>query len=272
MLKKVGFIGAGNLAEAVIKGLSSEKERPPIMVTDLLEERLNVLKEKYGVLIGALAQVVAESDVLILAVKPKDIAALLKSLAGFSLQGKLVISVAAGIPLKMLEKGLPGVAVVRVMPNTSCAVLLSMTGMVQGSLASKDDKLLAEDIFSRVGKVLWVAEDKINAVTAVSGSGPAYYYLFTECLAAAGIELGLTEEEARVLAQETFVGASQMLISSGKTPTRLREDVTSPNGTTYAAIQQFEQANLKDIVLAAARSAASRAAEMEREFAGEEMI
>ncbi|MDD2233563.1 MAG: pyrroline-5-carboxylate reductase [Desulfitobacteriaceae bacterium] len=269
MLKKVGFIGAGNLAEAIIKGLSLGKEKTSIIVTDLLEERLNVLKEKYGVFTGGLAQVVEESDVLILAVKPKDIAALLKSLAGFFLQGKLVISAAAGIPLKMLEKGLPGVAVVRVMPNTSCAVLLSMTGMVLGSLASDEDKLLAEDIFCRVGKVLWVAEDKINAVTAVSGSGPAYYYLFTECLAAAGAELGLTAEEARLLAQETFVGASQLLISSRKSPNRLREDVTSPNGTTYAAIQQFEQANLKDIVLTAAISAAKRAAEMEREFAGE---
>jgi pyrroline-5-carboxylate reductase len=269
MLKKIGFIGAGNLAEAVIKGLASGNEKPRIMVTDLLEERLRVLKEKYGVLTGGLAQVVEESDVLILAVKPKDIAAALKSLAGFPVQDKLVISVAAGIPLKMLEGGLPGVAVVRVMPNTSCAVLMSMTGMVQGSLATIENKLLAEDIFSRVGKVLWVTEDKINAVTAISGSGPAYYYLFTECLAAAGAELGLTAEEARVLAQETFAGASRMLISSGKTPTRLREDVTSPNGTTYAAIQQFEQAKLKDIVLGAVRSAARRAAEMEREFAGE---
>jgi pyrroline-5-carboxylate reductase len=272
MLNNIGFIGAGNLAEAVIKGLTLGNEKPRIMVTDLLEERLSFLEEKYGVLIGALAQVVDESDVLILAVKPKDIAAVLKSLAGFPLQGKLVISVAAGIPLKMLESSLPGVAVVRVMPNTSCAVLLSMTGMVQGSLATVKDKLLAEDIFGRVGKVLWVTEDKINAVTAISGSGPAYYYLFTECLAAAGAELGLTAEEARVLAQETFAGASQMLISSGKTPARLRDDVTSPNGTTYAALQQFEQANLRDIVLAAARSAAGRAAEMEREFTGEELI
>jgi pyrroline-5-carboxylate reductase len=269
MVKKIGFIGAGNLAEAVIKGLTLGTEKPRIMVTDLLEERLNILKEKYGVLTGTLALVVQESDVLILAVKPKDIAAALKSLTGFPMQGKLVISVAAGIPLKMLESGLPGVALVRVMPNTSCAVLLSMTGMVQGSLATSKDKLLAEDIFSRVGKVLWVTEDKINAVTAISGSGPAYFYLFTECLAAAGAELGLTAEEAGILAKETFVGASQMLISSGKTPTRLREDVTSPNGTTYAAIEQFKRADLKEIVLAAARSAASRAAGMEREFAGE---
>ncbi len=266
MLQNIGFIGAGNLAEAVIKGLTSGDKKPRIMATDLSKERLSVLEEKYGVLTGELAQVVEESEVVILAVKPKDVATVLKSLDTFSMQEKLVISVAAGIPLAMLEKGLPGVAVVRVMPNTSCAVLLSMSGMVLGSLATVKDKAVAEDIFSRVGQVLWIAEDKINALTAISGSGPAYYYLFTECLVAAGVELGLTSEEAEVLAKETFAGASQMLISSGKTPARLREDVTSPNGTTYAALQQFDQANLRDIVLVAAKAAAERAAEMDREF------
>ncbi len=268
MLQNIGFIGAGNLAEAVIKGLTSGGEKPRIMATDLSKERLSLLEEKYGVITGELPQVVEASEVVILAVKPKDVATVVKSLSTFSMQGKLVISVAAGIPLAMLEKGLPGVAVVRVMPNTSCAVLLSMTGMVQGSLATDKDKAVAEDIFSRVGQVLWIAEDKINAVTAISGSGPAYYYLFTEYLVAAGVELGLTSEEAEVLAQETFAGASQMLIRSGKTPTRLREDVTSPNGTTYAALQQFGQADLRDIVLLAAKAASERAAEMEKEYGG----
>ncbi len=266
MLQNIGFIGAGNLAEAVIKGLAAGAERPCIMAADLSKERLGILAAGYGVISGEIEQVVAGSEVVILAVKPKDVAAVLKTLAAFPLQGKLVISVAAGIPLAMLEKGLPGVAVVRVMPNTSCAVLLSMTGMVQGSLAGDKEKQLAEEIFSRVGDVLWVAEDKINAVTAISGSGPAYYYLFSECLAAAGRELGLTEEEAEILVQTTMAGASRMLHLSGKTPARLREDVTSPNGTTYAALQEFEGAGLRNIVLAAAKAAAGRAAEMEKEY------
>ncbi len=266
MLQKIGFIGAGNLAEAVIKGLTAGDEKFSIMATDLSKERLSILDEKYGVITGELAQVVEESEVVVLAVKPKDVTTVVKSLATFSMQNKLVISVAAGIPLTMLENGLPGVAIVRVMPNTSCAVLLSMTGMVLGSLATDKDKAVAASIFSRVGQILWIAEDKINAVTAISGSGPAYYYLFTESLVAAGVELGLTPEEAEVLARETFAGASQMLVRSGKTPARLREDVTSPNGTTYAALQQFGAANLQDIVLAAAKAAADRAAEMEREY------
>lgn len=266
MVQNIGFIGAGNLAEAVIKGLTGVTEKPRIMAADLSKERLSVLEAQYGVITGELAQVVEESEVIIMAVKPKDSATVVKSLAAFSMQGKLVISVAAGIPLAMLEKGLPGVAFVRVMPNTSCAVLLSMTGMVQGSLATDKDKAVAEEIFSQVGQVLWIAEDKINAVTAVSGSGPAYYYLFTECLVAAGVDLGLTPEEAEILARETLVGAGQMLVCSGKTPARLREDVTSPNGTTYAALQQFGQADLRDIVLTATKAAAERAAEMEREF------
>ena len=266
MVQNIGFIGAGNLAEAVIKGLTAGSEKPRIMAADLSKERLSLLETQYGVITGELAQVIEESEVIILAIKPKDSATVVQSLAAFPMQGKLVISVAAGIPLAMLEKGLPGVAFVRVMPNTSCAVLLSMTGLVQGSLATDKDKAVAESIFSQVGKVLWIAEDKINAVTAISGSGPAYYYLFTECLVAAGVELGLTPEEAEILARETFVGAGQMLVRSGKTPARLREDVTSPNGTTYAALQQFGQANLQDIVLTATRAAAERAAEMEREF------
>jgi len=266
MVQNIGFIGAGNLAEAVIKGLTAGPEKPRIMATDLSKERLNLLEAQYGVITGELAQVAEASDVIIMAVKPKDAAAVVKSLAAFSMQGKLVISVAAGIPLAMLEKGLPGVAFVRVMPNTSCAVLLSMTGMVQGSLATDQDKAAAESIFSQVGQVLWITEDKINAVTAISGSGPAYYYLFTECLAAAGVDLGLTLEEAEILARGTFAGAGQMLVRSGKTPDRLRADVTSPNGTTYAALQQFGEANLRDIVLKAAGAAAEKAAEMEREF------
>lgn len=268
MIQNIGFVGAGNLAEAVIKGLTAGAEKPRIIAADLSKERLHVLAENYGVIAGELGEVAAESEVIVLAIKPKDVATALNSLAAFSLQGKLVISVAAGIPLAMLENGLPGVAFVRVMPNTSCAVQLSMTGMVQGSLATDQDKAMAEEIFRRVGQVLWITEDKINAVTAISGSGPAYYYLFTECLVAAGVELGLTPEEAEVLARETFVGAGQMLLRSGKTPARLREDVTSPNGTTYAALQQFDQANLRDIVLAAAKAAAERAAEMEREYRG----
>ena len=266
MVNNIGFVGAGNLAEAVIKGLTAGSEQPRIMASDLSQERLKLLAAKYGVVPGELAQVIEESEVIILAIKPKDSAGVLKSLAAFPMRGKLVISVAAGIPLAMLEKGLPDTAFIRVMPNTSCAVLNSMTGMVQGSLAADKDKETAEEIFSQVGKVLWITEDKINAVTAISGSGPAYFYLFTECLAAAGVKLGLTAEEAEILARETLVGAGQMIVHSGKAPARLREEVTSPNGTTYAALQKFNQTNLSEIVLAAARAAADRAAEMEREF------
>jgi pyrroline-5-carboxylate reductase len=266
MIKNIGFIGAGNLAEAVIKGLRAGNGKIQIMAADLSKERLSLLAAGYGVVCGEIREVVAGSDVLVIAVKPKDVAAVLQNLAAFPLQGKLVISVAAGIPLAMLETGLPGAAVIRVMPNTSCAVLFSMTGMVLGTLAGEKEKQLAEEIFGRVGDFLWVTEDKINAVTAISGSGPAYYYLFTECLVAAGRGLGLTEEEAAYLAYGTLAGASQMLLQSGKTPERLRKDVTSPNGTTYAALQEFERANLREIVLAAAKAAAERAAEMEKEY------
>ena len=265
MLPSIGFIGAGNLAEAVIKGLNAGQDKPRILAVDYVKERLTWLAEKYGVEGAELPDLVQAAGVIFLAVKPKDISAVLKSLAGYNLNGKLVISVAAGTPLAVLEQGLPGVPVVRVMPNTSCAVLCSMTGLVQGSLATAENMAIAEEIFRQVGQVLRIPESKINAVTAISGSGPAYYYLFTECLVAAGVELGLTAGEAEVLARETLLGAGQMLALSGKSAARLREDVTSPNGTTYAALQEFGQGNLAGLVKTAAQAAAKRAAEMEKE-------
>lgn len=268
MQGKIGFVGAGNVAEAIIKGLTSGQS-PEIRVTNRSkQERLLELQQKYRVIPAELAEVVQASDVIIIAVKPKDIVEALVEMKKLPFEGKLFISVAAGIPLKTIEKHLPGAAVVRTMPNTASAVLQSVTGIVRGSLVSEEQGHIAEGIFSTVGKVLWLEEHKMNALTAVSGSGPAYFYLFTELLLKAGIELGLSEEEAEILVRQTLIGAGQMVATSGKAPGRLREEVTSPNGTTFAALQVFEQADLGEIVLKAAEAAAKRGEEMEGEYAG----
>lgn len=264
--QKIGFVGAGNLAEAVVKGLTNSQS-PEIRMTDINPERLQRLQQVYGAIPSTLEQVVGQSDIIIIAVKPKDILDVLSEIQRVNYKGKLFISVAAGISLEVIENHLPGAAVVRIMPNTATAVLQSVTGMAKGSRVSEEQAEAAAGIFATVGKVLWLEERKMNAVTAISGSGPAYYYLFTELLMKAGIELGLTEEEAEVLVRQTIIGAGHMMASSGKTPARLREEVTSPNGTTFAAVRVFEEAGLEGIMLKAADAAAKRAEEMEREYA-----
>lgn len=267
MQKNIGFIGGGNIAEAIIYGLTSGKNDFKVHVTNRSnKERLQNLAEKYSVLPSSLEELVTSSDILILAVKPKDVVGVLQSISGFNLDGKLVISVAAGIKLSTLEKYLPGLAVVRVMPNTSSAALHSMTGLVRGQKVTDQQVQLAEEIFSGVGKTIWISEDKMNALTAVSGSGPAYFYLFTEFLIKAGIQLGLSQEESEVLARETMIGAGKMLAQSGKSAARLREEVTSPNGTTFAALKTFTGLGLEDIVAQAAKACKKRAEEMEGEY------
>jgi pyrroline-5-carboxylate reductase len=256
------------MAEAIIGGLRKTDKELQIRVTNRTNhERLQHLVDKYSIKATELQELVDSSRVLIIAVKPKDVHEVLKHLKNYSLKDKLIISVAAGIPLKVFYTHLPGVAVIRVMPNTSTAVLHSMTGLVRGENVTHDQAEIAVQIFAAIGRILWIPEEKMNALIALSGSGPAYFYLFTESLIQAGIQLGLSEEEAELLARETLVGAGKMLSESGKSPGKLREQVTSPNGTTYAALSVFREEQLAQIVLKAAQACARRANDMEGEYA-----
>lgn len=265
-MKKIGFVGTGNLASSIIKGLVQSNSGYDVYLYDLFPEKALVLAGQYGAESCSFTEVVNKSQVLILAVKPKDIKSLLQELAQFDLAGKLIISVAAGISLSVYEKTLPGVAVVRVMPNTSCAVLQSVSGLVKGRHVTADQALAAEKIFSAVGKILWTKDSQINALTAVSGSGPAYFYLFTELMAQAGAKLGLSKEEAEFLARETLVGAGRMLAEDNRSPRELREAVTSPNGTTFAALNTFFKEGLDKTVYLAMEACLKRAEEMEGEY------
>lgn len=267
MNQSIGFIGGGNMAEAIIGGLKKMNMDLQIRVTNRANHgRLQHLVAKYRIIATELQELVENSQVLIIAVKPKDVHEVLKHLNNFTLKDKLIISIAAGIPLKVFYKNLPGVAVIRAMPNTSTAVLHSMTGLVRGETIAPEQAETAEQIFSAIGRILWIPEAKMNALIALSGSGPAYFYLFTEGLIQAGVQLGLSEEEAELLARETLVGAGKMLTESEKSPAKLREEVTSPNGTTYAALSVFKEDNLTQIVLKAAQACARRAADMEGEY------
>ena len=219
MNQSIGFIGGGNMAEAIIGGLRKTDQDFQIRVTNRANhERIQRLVDKYSIKATEFQELVENSQVLIIAVKPKDVHVVLKHLKNYSLENKLIISIAAGIPLKVFNKYLPGVAVIRAMPNTSTAVLHSMTGLVRGETISQEQAEIAEQIFSAIGRILWIPEEKMNALIALSGSGPAYFYLFTESLIQAGVQLGLSEEEAELLARETLIGAGKMLTESEKSP------------------------------------------------------
>ncbi|GAB6151863.1 pyrroline-5-carboxylate reductase [Desulfosporosinus burensis] len=267
MTQSIGFIGGGNIAEAMISGLKKTNKEIEIRVTNLSNQgRLQGLVDRYGVVAASLKELVETSQVMIIAVKPKDVQAVVKDLANYSLQSKLIISVAAGVPLKVFYKYLPGVAMIRAMPNTSTTVLHSMTGLVRGDNVTEEQAGVGEKIFSATGRIMWVPEENINALTAISGSGPAYFYLFAESLIKSGVELGLSEEDAEVLVLETLIGAGKMIAESDKSPGKLREEVTSPNGTTYAAINVFTDDGLAQTVLKAVKACARRAEDLEREY------
>jgi len=266
MSQIIGFIGGGNLAEAMIGGLKKKNSELVIRVTDLNHERLQSLINRYNVRASSLKELLEDSSILIIAVKPKDVKAVLKDLKDFYLQDKLVITVAAGVPLKLFYKYLPGVAVIRAMPNTSMAVLHSMTGLARGENVTEEQAKIGEKIFLATGRVMWVPEKNMNAITAISGSGPAYFYLFAESLIKAGVELGLTEEEAEILVLETLIGSGKMIAESNKSPGRLREEVTSPNGTTYAALNVFMNEKFVQTVLSAAKASAKRSEDLEGEY------
>lgn len=267
MNQSIGFIGAGNLAEAIIGGLRKTDKDRLIRVTNRSNnERIQRLVDTYHILAPKMQELVDASGILVIAVKPKDVVDVLTNLKNYDLNNKLIISVAAGIPMKVFSKHLPGAAVVRAMPNTSTAVLLSMTGLVRGEYVVEEQAAAAEGVFSAIGQTLWIPEEKMNALIGISGSGPAYFYLLTENLIQAGVKLGLSEAEADRLARVTLVGAGKMLMEIGKTPGRLREEVTSPNGTTYAAMSVFKEEKFPEIVVKAVQACAQRAEDMEREY------
>jgi len=268
----VGLIGAGNMAEALIRGLLGRGVVTParLWVTNRSNTtRLEALRERFEVQITREKRVLADAaSILILAVKPRDMSQALRELDGLTGGQHLVISVAAGIPLAMIEDALPEAAVIRAMPNTSAAVQESATVLAAG-LRARDAHLEdAEAIFRAVGDVAVVDEELLDVVTALSGSGPAYVYHLIEAMIHAGSELGLDGELARRLAVQTLVGAARMLTETSEDPGELRRRVTSPGGTTMAALQTLEARGFARSVREAVDRAAQRSRELADEFGG----
>jgi len=262
---ELGIIGGGNMAEAMIKGLiqggiASDR----IQVAEPYPERRDYLSVKYGVRVSAdNKQVVAGSSLLLIAVKPQMADSVLSEISAALTLEKLMISLMAGVSCQSIEAFFPiPVRVVRAMPNTPALALQGATAIASGSHASAQDMGLASDIFSMVGKCWQVEEKLIDAVTGLSGSGPAYVLTFIEALSDAGVKNGLTRDIAFGLALQTVYGTACLLNETGEHPAVLREKVTSPGGTTIAGLQALEVGGFRGTVMRSVEAAALRSMEL----------
>ena len=261
---RVAILGAGKMGEVLLSGLlRAGKPAGELLVTTRRGDRADQLRERYGVEVVDNAEAAKTADVLVLAVKPQDMPALLDELADVVPADRLVVSIAAGIPTAFIERRLaPGIPVVRVMTNTPALVDQAMSAVSGGSHASASDLERTEELLRPVGKVLRVPESQQDAVTALSGSGPAYFYYLVEAMIDAGILLGLPRAAAADLIVQTAIGAAVMLRDSGEHPVKLREAVTSPAGTTINAIRELENHGVRAALLAALEAARDRSREL----------
>ncbi|MGI8666240.1 MAG: pyrroline-5-carboxylate reductase [Jatrophihabitans sp.] len=262
----LAIIGGGKIGEALLSGLlRGHAELAELMVVEHYPDRVSQLTERYQVRVVGVAEAVRACRTVLIAVKPQDITGLLAELAGLVNAEHLIVSVAAGITTGRIEAALPpGVAVVRCMPNTPAVVDEAMTAICPGAQAGESDLQRAEQLLSAVGKVVRVPESQLDAVTALSGSGPAYFFFLVEAMIDAGILLGLPRALAAELIVQTLFGSAVMLRDSGEHPVRLREAVTSPAGTTIAAIRELENHGVRAAFLAAIEAASNRSAELGR--------
>jgi pyrroline-5-carboxylate reductase len=261
---KVAVIGAGVMGEALIAALISSGVNPDhITISEKREERGQELISKYSIKIASLITNVSDADALLLVVKPQDMAAVLEEIKGSINPKAVVITFAAGKTISFISNGLgTGNPVVRVMPNTPTLVGKGMAAASMGAGVTDAQRDFVLGFLAATGKVIEVSEELQDAVTATSGSGPAYFFAFVEAMVAGARELGLSEKDATTLTVQTIVGAAQLLEESGKSATTLRENVTSPNGTTAAALASFGNENLNSIVAKAMKAARDRSQEL----------
>lgn len=262
----IGFIGAGNMANSLIRGLLAKGiSASSILAMDIDESKLQQLNQECGIRPASNAEIAAQADVIVLAVKPQFMLDACGALATcLDDRSPLLVSVAAGITSSHLQKWLSrDCAIVRCMPNTPALVGKGASGLFANPEVSDDQKQLAEEIMSAVGFSAWVNEEaEIDIVTAVSGSGPAYFFLFMEAMQNAAKEMGLSEELARDLTYHTAAGAAELALQSDDDSAELRRKVTSPGGTTEQAIKQFEEGGLRELVNKALSSARDRSVEL----------
>jgi pyrroline-5-carboxylate reductase len=264
--KKIAFLGGGNMAEALIKGLIAAGTATPdqILVTDISSDRLEYLNKTYGVMPQKSNPDAARgADVVVLSVKPQVIERVLADIAPAVDESKLVISIAAGINIDKIEKALPGKSrVIRVMPNTPALVLAGAAALAGGRNATSGDLALARGIFNAVGRAVIVEEKLMDAVTGLSGSGPAYVFMIIDALSDAGVKAGLPRQLALELAAQTVYGSAKMVLETKEHPGKLRDMVTSPGGTTIEGLHALEKGKLRAVLMNAVEAATARSKEL----------
>lgn len=264
----LGIIGAGNMAEAIARGVLSSGvfSKDQIFATDPSEPRRKLFTEQLGIrTVDDVAAVAHESDMILLAVKPQSMLTVLDTIAKADTPPlATIVSIAAGITAATIESRLGERPVVRTMPNTPLMVGLGAVAMAPGKHANASHLAQARKLFDAVGVVVEVQEDQLDAVTALSGSGPAYVFYLVELLAKAGVEMGLPADVALKLASQTAYGAGKMLANAKDTPIDLRRKVTSPGGTTQAAVEVMQERKLDTIVIDALKAAQRRSVELGR--------
>ncbi|OTG79256.1 pyrroline-5-carboxylate reductase [Acinetobacter sp. ANC 5054] len=263
----ISFIGGGNMAQALIGGLIARGvPTTRITVSDPVEKVRELLAEKDLHVTDDNVAAIRDADIVLFAVKPQVLANVLSPLKGL-LAGKLVISIVAGAEIATIAKLLETNCIVRVMPNTPALVQTGAHGLYAGEAVSAEDRDLASQVLASTGLTLWVnSEAQIDAVTAVSGSGPAYFFYMMESMIRAGKNMGLDEKVATALTLQTALGAAQMAITSANSPAELRKNVTSPNGTTQAAIEVFDHAKISQNIQTALAAAQKRSQELAQEL------
>ena len=270
--KKIGIIGTGNMGEALVSGLivSGSSEPDNIICTDVRENKLDKIKKEYDVRTTTdNLKAVAESDIIVYAVKPQIIAAVLKETAEKLDMSKLVISIAAGVPMAAIESCLnKDLRLIRVMPNIAASVKEAASAIAAGAHATQEDIDLAMAIFNSVGRSIFLKENYLmDAITGLSGSGPAYIFLIVDALADAGVKMGLSREEALFLSTQTVLGAAKLLMDTQEHPGKLKDKVTSPGGTAIAGLATLEEGGLRTTLIHAVEAATNRSQEL-----GEMMI
>ena len=262
----VGFLGTGNMAEALIKGLlRAEVLRPDaIWGSEPRQSRLELIKQRYGVSMTKFnVDVVRHCPVVVLSVKPQILPSVCEEIAPHLKPRALVISVAAGVPVAAIETRLPpGTRVVRVMPNTPALVAAGATAIAAGQNATEADLKITENIFRSVGMTVTLDEEQLDAVTGLSGSGPAYLFLIIEALSDAGVKMGLSRYNALALAAQTVLGSAKLLIETGEHPGQLKDMVTSPGGTAIAGLHTLEAGGLRTTLINAVEAATRRSREL----------
>jgi pyrroline-5-carboxylate reductase len=268
--KTLAFLGAGNMAEALIKGLLRAEVASPqeILCTDRRKERGDELTSRYGVrFTTSNATAAKEAGIIVLSVKPQVMNHLLEEIAPALDATKLVISIAAGVPIEAMERKVGhGVRIVRTMPNTPALVGAGATALSAGSHATEDDLTQAKSLFDAIGRSVVVDEILLDAVTGLSGSGPAYVFLVIEALSDAGVKVGLPRYTAQELAAQTVLGSAKLLIETGEHPGRLKDQVTSPGGTAIAGLHTLEAGGLRTTLMNAVEAATERSKELGKKF------